>query len=141
MRIFKEGITLESLNKWSENTLAQHLGIEFTGIGEDYLEARMPVDSRTRQPLGLLHGGASVALAETLGSVAATLCVDSTKFCVGLEINANHVKGVREGFVRGITKPIHIGKQTHVWEIRLTNDAGELICISRITMAVLEKKK
>ncbi len=141
MRIFKEGITLESLNKWSENTLAQHLGIEFTGIGEDYLEARMPVDSRTRQPLGLLHGGASVALAETLGSVAATLCVDSTKFCVGLDINANHVKGIREGFVNGITKPIHIGKQTHVWEIRLTNDAGELICISRITMAVLEKKK
>jgi len=141
MRIFKEGITLEFLNKWSENTLAQHLGIEFTGIGDDYLEARMPVDNRTRQPLGLLHGGASVALAETLGSVAATLCVDSTKFCVGLDINANHVKGIREGFVSGITKPIHIGKQTHVWEIRLTNDAGELICISRITMAVLEKKK
>ena len=141
MRIFKEGITLEFLNKWSENTLAQHLGIVFTGIGDDYLEARMPVDNRTRQPLGLLHGGASVALAETLGSVAATLCVDSTKFCVGLDINANHVKGVREGFVSGITKPIHIGKQTHVWEIRLTNDAGELICISRITMAVLEKKK
>ena len=101
----------------------------------------MPVDDRTRQPLGLLHGGASVALAETLGSVAATLCVDSTKFCVGLEINANHVKGVREGFVKGITKPIHIGKQTQVWEIRMTNEAGELICISRITMAVLEKKK
>ena len=141
MRIFKEGITLEFLNNWSENTLARHLGIEFTEIGDDYLEARMPVDNRTRQPFGLLHGGASVALAETLGSVAAALCVDSTKFCVGLEINANHVKGVREGFVRGITKPIHIGKQTHVWEIRMTNDAGELICISRITMAVLEKKK
>jgi 1,4-dihydroxy-2-naphthoyl-CoA hydrolase len=141
MRIFKDGVTLESLNKWSEDTLAQHLGIEFTGIGDDYLEARMPVDHRTRQPLGLLHGGASVALAETLGSVAATLCVDSSKFCVGLDINANHVKGIREGFVTGITKPIHVGKQTHVWEIRLTNDAGELICISRITMAVLEKKK
>jgi 1,4-dihydroxy-2-naphthoyl-CoA hydrolase len=140
MRIFKQGVTLESLNKWSENTLTQHLGIEFTGIGDDYLEARMPVDHRTRQPLGLLHGGASVALAETLGSVAATLCVDSTKFCVGLDINANHVKGIRDGYVTGVTKPIHIGKQTHVWEIRMTNDAGDLICISRITMAVLEKK-
>ena len=91
--------------------------------------------------MGLLHGGASVALAETLGSVAATLCVDENKFCVGLEINANHLKGVRNGFVKGTTKPIHIGKQTHVWEIRISNDLNELICISRITMAVLEKKK
>ena len=142
MGIFKEIATLDGLNKWSRNTLAERLGIEFTGIGDDYLEARMPVDDRTRQPLGLLHGGASVCLAETLGSVAATLCTDSTRFfCVGLEINANHVKGVREGFVKGITKPVHIGKQTQIWEIRLTNEAGELVCISRITLAVLEKKK
>jgi 1,4-dihydroxy-2-naphthoyl-CoA hydrolase len=101
----------------------------------------MPVDHRTKQPLGLLHGGASVALAETLGSVAATLCVDDTRFCVGLEINANHIKAVRDGFVTGTTRPIHIGKQTQVWEIRITNESGEVVCISRITMAVLEKKK
>jgi len=141
MRIFKESATLESLNKWSQNTLAEHLGIEFVEIGDDFLVARMPVNAKTHQPLGLLHGGASVALAETLGSVAATLCLDENKFCVGLEINANHLKGVRNGFVKGTTKPIHIGKQTHVWEIRILNDLNELICISRITMAVLEKKK
>ncbi|HET6543603.1 MAG TPA: hotdog fold thioesterase [Chryseolinea sp.] len=141
MRIFKESATLESLNKWSRNTLAEHLGIEFVEIGDDFLVAQMPVNAKTHQPLGLLHGGASVALAETLGSVAATLCVDENKFCVGLEINANHLKGVRSGFVKGTTKPIHIGKQTHVWEIRISNDLNELICISRITMAVLEKKK
>ena len=141
MRIFKESATLESLNKWSRNTLAEHLGIEFVEIGDDFLVAQMPVNAKTHQPLGLLHGGASVALAETLGSVAATLCVDENKFCVGLEINANHVKGVRKGFVKGTTKPIHIGKQTHVWEIRISNDLNELVCISRITMAVLEKKK
>lgn len=141
MRIFKQSATLESLNKWSENTLSGLLGIEFTGIGDDFLEARMPVDERTRQPLGLLHGGASVALAETLGSVAATLCLDDSRFCVGLEINANHIKSIRSGFVIGKTHPIHVGKQTHVWEVRITNEATELICISRITIAILEKKK
>ena len=141
MGIFKTIKTLDALNEWTVNGLAGHIGIEFTTIGDDFLEAKMPVDNRTRQPLGLLHGGASVALAETLGSVAATLCVDESKFCVGLEINANHIKAVRDGFVKGITKPIHIGKQTQVWEIRITNDSDELVCISRITMAVLEKKK
>ena len=141
MRIFKESATVESLNTWAHNTLAGHLGISFTAIGDDFLEATMPVDHRTRQPLGLLHGGASVALAETLGSVAATLCVRDDQFCVGLEINANHIKAVREGNVKGTTKPVHVGKQTHVWEIRITNDVGELLCISRITIAVLEKKK
>ena len=141
MRIFKTPATLESLNQWSKNTLAGYLGIEFTKIGDDFLEARMPVDDRTRQPLGLLHGGASVALAETLGRVAATLCVDENRFCVGLEINANHIKAIRTGFVTGRTNPVHIGKQTHVWEIRITNELSELICISRITMAILEKKK
>jgi 1,4-dihydroxy-2-naphthoyl-CoA hydrolase len=140
MGIFKEIATAEALNKWSRNTLAELLGIEFTANGEDFLEARMPVDHRTHQPLGLLHGGASVALAETLGSVAATLCVDKTKqYCVGLEINANHLKGVRNGFVTGVTKPIHIGRKTQVWEIRITNELSELICVSRITLAVLDK--
>jgi 1,4-dihydroxy-2-naphthoyl-CoA hydrolase len=141
MGIFQQSATVESLNKWSDNTLAGLLGIEFIAIGDDFVEARMPVDERTRQPLGLLHGGASVALAETLGSVAATLCLDDTRFCVGLEINANHIKSVRNGFVTGRTQPIHIGKQTHVWEIRITNQSSELVCISRITMAILEKKK
>ena len=141
MPIFNPGITLEALNKLSVNTMVTHLGIEFTAIGDDFIEARMPVDHRTHQPLGLLHGGASVALAETLGSVAATCCVDVAKqYCVGLEINANHVKGVREGYVTGITKPIHVGKKTQVWEIRISNEQRELVCISRITMAVIDRK-
>jgi 1,4-dihydroxy-2-naphthoyl-CoA hydrolase len=140
MGIFRKDVTLEALNKLSKNTMAANIGIEFTAIGDDYLEATMPVDARTHQPLGLLHGGASVALAETLGSVAATCCVDVTKqFCVGLEINANHLRGVRDGFVKGITKPIHVGKKTQVWEIRIHNQKDELVCISRITMAVLDK--
>ncbi|HYF70439.1 MAG TPA: hotdog fold thioesterase [Ohtaekwangia sp.] len=141
MGIFKSGITLDYLNQFATNTLAENLGIRFTRIGEDFIEATMPVDRRTHQPMGLLHGGASVALAETLGSVAATLCVDENKqFCVGLEINANHLKGIREGEVIGVTRPIHIGKKTQVWEIRISNTQGELVCISRITMAVLDKK-
>lgn len=141
MGIFKTIKTVEELNKWAANTLAEQLGIEITGVGDDYLEAKMPVDNRTRQPLGSLHGGASVALAETLGSISAMLCVDPDKqYCVGLEINANHVKAVRSGFVFGKTKAIHIGKRTHVWEIRITLPEGDLVCISRITMAVLDKK-
>jgi 1,4-dihydroxy-2-naphthoyl-CoA hydrolase len=121
--------------------MVEHLGIEFTRIGDDFIEAKMPVDHRTHQPMGLLHGGASVVLAETLGSVAATCCIDSSKqYCVGLDINANHIKSIREGFVTGITKPIHVGKKTQVWEIRITNEQQELVCISRITMAVIDKK-
>jgi len=134
-------VTVEQLNKLSPGTLAEVIGIEFTKVGEDFLEARMPVDNRTKQPFGLLHGGASVALAETMGSVAATLCIDNSKyFCVGLEINANHIKSARQGYVTGIVKSIHVGKQTQVWEIRITNDEGALVCVSRITMSVLEKR-
>jgi 1,4-dihydroxy-2-naphthoyl-CoA hydrolase len=141
MGIFKPGVTTEALNKFSTNTLAGQLGIEFTNIGEDFLEATMPVDHRTHQPFGLLHGGASVALAETLGSVAALLCIDDSKqMCVGLDINANHVRGVRSGFVKGVTRPLHIGKKTQVWEIRIVNEKDDLVCISRITMAVLDIK-
>lgn len=121
--------------------MVAHLGIEFTQIGDDFIEAKMPVDHRTHQPAGLLHGGASVALAETLGSVAATCCIDRTKQqCVGLEINANHIKSVRSGYVIGVAKPIHIGKKTQVWEIKITNEQLELVCVSRITIAVLDKK-
>src|SRR6267154_4384734 len=119
MSIFKPEITLDALNKLSANTMVDHLGIVYTAIGEDYLEARMPVDHRTHQPLGLLHGGASVALAETLGSVASACCLDlSRQYCVGLEINANHIKSVKEGFVFGTARPVHIGKRTQVWEIK-----------------------
>lgn len=141
MGIFRKDVTLEALNKLSKNTMAERIGIEFTQVGEDFLEAKMPVDSRTHQPFGLLHGGASVALAETMGSVAAHCLLESDKqFCVGLEINANHLKGVRDGFVKGVTRPIHVGKKTQVWEIRIVNEEQELVCISRITMAVLDKK-
>ena len=141
MSIFNPRVTLEALNKMSANTMVSHLGIEFTSMGNDFIEAKMPVDERTQQPLGLLHGGASVTLAETLGSVAATCCIDrDTQYCVGLDINANHVKSTKSGYVFGTTKPIHIGKRTHVWEIRIVNEQKELICISRITMAVIDKR-
>lgn len=121
--------------------MLDHLGIEFLEVGDDYIKAKMPVDQRTIQPFGLLHGGASVALAETLGSVAANLCVDrEKKMCVGLEINANHIRPVTNGFVYGIAKPIHIGASTQVWEIRIQNEQEKLVCISRITLAVLDKQ-
>jgi len=116
-----------------------YLGIEVTEIGKDYIKGRMPVDHRTRQPFGFLHGGASVVLAESLGSIAASFSVDQTKqYCVGLDINANHISGVKEGYVYGITKPIHLGRTTQVWEIRITNDQDKLVCISRITMAIMD---
>lgn len=141
MGIFKSAATPESLDQFCRGTLVEHLGIRFTAVGEDFLEATMPVESRTHQPLGLLHGGASVALAETLGSVAATLCIDSdAQFCVGLEINANHLKAARSGLVTGTTRPIHIGRKTQVWEIKIANEQKELVCVSRITMAVLDKQ-
>ena len=121
--------------------MTDFLDIRFSKIGEDFLEATMPVDHRTKQPLGLLHGGANVVLAETLGSVAATLTVDQKKqYCVGLEINANHLKSVKDGLVRGVTRPVHLGKKTQVWEIKIYNEQDELTCISRITMAIIDKK-
>ncbi|MCH6199940.1 hotdog fold thioesterase [Aquiflexum sp. LQ15W] len=139
--IFEPNISLEILNSWGENTMTDFLEIKFTEIGEDHLEATMPVCAKTKQPLGLLHGGANVVLAETLGSVAATLTLDRGKqYCVGLEINANHLKSVKEGIVRGITKPIHLGKKTQVWEVKIYTEQGELSCISRITMAVIDKR-
>ena len=141
MSIFNPAVTLESLTKMSMRTMVEHLGIQFTAIGDDFIEAKMPVDHRTHQPLGLLHGGASVALAETLGSVAATSCLDfDLNYCVGLEINANHIKSVKEGFVHGVARPLHVGKKTHVWEIKITNDKKELVCVSRITLAVIDRR-
>jgi len=119
--------------------LPKHLAIEFTEIGPDFLRGRMPVDDRTHQPHGILHGGASVALAETLGSYGATLVVDPDKYrCVGQEINANHLRGISSGFVIGTARPVHIGRRSHVWEIRITDERDKLVCISRLTMAVLD---
>ena len=123
-----------------KNTMVDHLGIEFVEVSDDFIKARMPVDHRTHQPMGLLHGGASVALAETLGSTGAFLCVDPAKYnVVGLEINANHIRGVRDGWVIGTARPLHRGRTTQLWEIRITDAAEKLVCISRLTMAVLEK--
>ncbi|WP_075350914.1 hotdog fold thioesterase [Algoriphagus marinus] len=139
--VFLSKPSLDDLNNLGKETMVTHLGIIFTGIGDDYLEASMPVDSRTKQPMGLLHGGANVILAETLGSLAASLTIVPEKqFVVGLEINANHLKSVREGKVIGTAKPIHLGKTTQVWEIKIKNTAGQLCCISRLTMAILDKK-
>jgi 1,4-dihydroxy-2-naphthoyl-CoA hydrolase len=119
--------------------LATHLGIELTEIGPDYLRGTMPVDARTRQPFGLLHGGASVSLAETLGSMAANFCIDTAKFyCVGQEINANHLRSARSGHVTGTARPIHLGSRSQVWDIRIEDEAGRLTCISRLTMSVIE---
>jgi 1,4-dihydroxy-2-naphthoyl-CoA hydrolase len=137
---FEKDLSIQHLQTLAHNTLGGHLGMEFTGIGEDFIKARMPVDNRTRQPYGLLHGGASVALAETLGSVGAAYVVDRNKYnAVGLEINANHVRGVREGFVTGVARPLHIGRSTQVWEIRITDERDKLICISRLTVAIVPK--
>lgn len=133
--------SLEDMQKRGENTMVPFLGIEITEVGDDYLKATMPVDHRTKQPLGLLHGGASCVLAESVGSIAANYCVDHTKyFAVGLDINANHLRSVREGLVTATAKPFHMGKTTQVWEIKIENDEGKLVCISRLTMAVVEKK-
>lgn len=134
--------SLEELNGRHKNHLGAIVGIEFTAIGDDYLEARMPVDKRTHQPAGILHGGASVVLAETLGSVASNMVLDDAKYMgVGLEVNANHLRPVASGFVTGICKPLHIGAKTHVWEIRMLTDRGKMNCISRLTVAIVPANK
>ncbi len=140
MAMWKIQATVDQLQEMSKNTLIEHLGIEYLEIGDDYLTAKMPVDHRTKQPAGLLHGGASVALAETLGSMAAALCVNrEKKKIVGLEINANHVRSATHGWVTGITRPIHIGNTTHIWEIKIYNEQDKLVCVSRLTVAILDK--
>ncbi len=140
--MFHPNLTLELLNSMAKGNMLEHLGIEFTEFGGDYMKAKMPVDHRTTQPLNMLHGGASVALAETLGSMASNFCVDhSVQYCVGLEINANHIRSAMPGeFVLGTAKAIHIGKRTHVWEIRITNEKDKLVSLCRITNMVLDKK-
>jgi uncharacterized protein (TIGR00369 family) len=129
--------TVAEHNAQYEGTAMRPLGIEFTEVGADYVRATMPVDARTRQPYGLLHGGASVLLAETLGSTAGGLCVEEGQGVVGIEINANHLAGVREGSVTGTARPLHVGRSTQVWEIRIEDDHGRLACISRLTLAVV----
>ncbi|HZY42017.1 MAG TPA: hotdog fold thioesterase [Anaerolineae bacterium] len=132
--------TLEDLTAQARNTLIEHIAIEFLEVGDDYLSARMPVDARTIQPYGLLHGGASVVLAETLGSAAASCCVDpARKMVVGLDINANHVRGARAGYVIGTARPSHLGGSTQVWDIRIVDERDKLVCIARLTMAVLDR--
>jgi 1,4-dihydroxy-2-naphthoyl-CoA hydrolase len=141
MAIWKQAPDLEKLNAGNQDTLMQVLGIRFTASGEDWLAGTMPVDARTHQPFGLLHGGASVALAETLGSTGALLTLDPTQeVAVGLDINANHVRGVRSGIVTGTAKALHLGRSTQVWEIRIENEEGSLVCISRLTMAVVPRR-
>lgn len=137
-QVFREPVSIETLNALSRNTLIEHLGIVFTAAGEDWVSATMPVDERTRQPYGILHGGASVVLAETLGSSAGNLCVDTgEQVCVGLEINANHIRAMRGGSVTGTARAVHVGRSTHVWDIRIEDEAGRLVCTSRLTLAVV----
>ncbi|GAL32289.1 hotdog fold thioesterase [Vibrio maritimus] len=141
MSIWKKNISLEALNRTSKNTLMEHLQIEYTDFSDNTLSATMPVCSFTHQPLGMLHGGASVVLAETLGSLAANFCVDDDHYCVGLDINANHIRAMRSGFVIGTAKPMHLGVSTQVWQIDITDEKQRLVCTSRLTIAVKKNKK
>lgn len=142
MKIWKiDNLSLEAINAQSKNTIMEHLGVEVIEIGDDYVKAKMPVDKRTHQPLGLLHGGAHVVLAESLGSMSANFCLDITKeYALGLDINSNHLRSVRNGYVYGIAKPIHIGSKTQVWEIKIYDENENLLNISRLTMMVLQHK-
>jgi 1,4-dihydroxy-2-naphthoyl-CoA hydrolase len=137
---FEPLLKLEDIQNFGDDNLGAHLGMSFSVLGSDFLEATMPVDHRTRQPYGLLHGGASVALAETLGSVGSALVVDHSKWmCVGLEINANHLRSVQKGLVTGRATPVHLGRSTHVWDIRISDERGKLVCISRLTVAIIHR--
>ena len=141
--LWKHPATLEGINAMSENSMAAELGIVFTEIGEDYVAATMPVNAKTVQPFRILHGGANVVLAETLGSIASTLCIDdpSTHTAVGLEVNANHLKSVREGgMVTGVCRPVRVGRQIHVWQIEIRDQNGDLSCISRLTVAIVNRR-
>ena len=140
MPLWKQALSIDVLNAVHVGTTVAHLGIEFLEVGDDFIRARVPVDARTRQPYGLLHGGVSVVLAETLGSCGAAFSCPEGYRAVGLDINANHLRGATSGWVTGVARPVHIGRTTQVWQIDLSNDAGELTCVSRITMAVLAPK-
>jgi len=138
MSIWYVPVSLEALREQNRRTLVEQIGIEFTAVGEDWLAGTMPVDERTHQPFGILHGGASLALAESLGSVAGNLCVDFTKFrCVGQEINANHLRPIASGIVTGTARAIHLGTRSQVWQIEIANPARRLVCVARLTLAVI----
>jgi 1,4-dihydroxy-2-naphthoyl-CoA hydrolase len=139
MRIWKKPVSVEHLTATHVNTAAAHLGVEFLEVGDDFIRGRVPVDQRTKQPHGVLHGGISALLAETLGSCGAAYSCGVDDHVVGLEINANHLKAVSSGWVTGQTRPVHIGRSTHVWQIDMRNDAGQLVCVSRLTLAVLRR--
>ncbi|RMX04798.1 hotdog fold thioesterase [Corticibacter populi] len=141
MSIWKKEFNLELMSKSHANTAVSHLGIEATEIGDDFLRARMPVDTRTKQPFGLLHGGCSVVLAETLGSMGAYYAAAEGCHAVGLDINANHLRPATSGWVTGTARPVHLGRTTHVWQIEIVDDAGKMVCISRITMAILDANR
>lgn len=140
MSIWYKEMTLADLTLRNKNTLSEHLGIEFIEIGKDYMVAKMPVDHRTKQPIGIMHGGASCVLAETIGSIAANYCVDIEKYyCVGLDINTNHIRSIKEGFVFATAKPYHLGRSTQVWGIEIVNEQKQLISINRLTMTVMSR--
>lgn len=142
MAIWHSAVNLERINAMQAGTINEVLGIQVIDVGEDSITGTMPVDSRTHQPMGILHGGASVVLAESLGSMAGNLCVDiSRHYCVGLDINANHLRSVRSGLVTGVARPIHLGRTTQVWDIRLSDDAGKPVCIARLTLAVMSHNR
>jgi 1,4-dihydroxy-2-naphthoyl-CoA hydrolase len=142
MKLWPRDYSLEELNRLNAGNLLGHLGIEFIAIDRDSLTARMPVDHRTTQPFGLLHGGASVALAESVGSFAAFLSLrDNSKTTVGLEINANHLRSVTTGFVYGVARPLHLGRSTQVWDIRISDDDDRLVCVARLTIAIVPRHK
>ncbi len=139
---FNKELTIEAFKDLGKGAMGEYIGIEWTEVGENFIKAKMPVDHRTKQPYGLLHGGASCVLSETIGSVASAMVVDHSKFvCVGLEINANHVRSAREGFVTGIATPLHIGANTHVWDIKIYDELEKLVCVSRLTVAVIPRKE
>ena len=140
MNIWKIQVTAGAANERGKNTMSEHLGIEFTEIGDDFMTATMPVDHRTKQPVGIMHGGASCVLAETVGSTAANLCVEANQYCVGLDINTNHIRAIRSGVVTAIAKPFHLGKSTQVWGIEIRDEEKRLVSVTRLTMAVLERK-
>lgn len=135
--IWKIPVTIEEINHRCRNTMVEHLGIEFTEVGDRHMSAKMPVDRRTNQPLGIVHGGATAALAETVASAAANYCVEKGKVCVGLDLNINHIKAAGSGYVLAKTTPLHLGKSTQVWEIKIHNEAGQLISAARLTIAVI----
>ena len=141
MAIWKQSVDLDRINGWNAGSMVEHLGMRVTEVGDDWVRGTMPVDARTCQPFGLLHGGASVALAESLGSLGANLVLEvDSEMAVGLDINANHVRGARNGYVFGTVRPVHIGGSTHIWQIQIHDEKERLVCISRLTVAILERK-